>query len=89
MRAGEQIILCLSQKFENHGDKDGQSRPSHFGNALPYRFLPPVYRSPDGEEVVIVRGASGALLARAAVQTKVGAGEAVVVVPKKSIFRCL
>jgi hypothetical protein len=38
---------------------------------------------------VIVRGASGALLARAAVQTKVGAGEAVVVVPKKSTFRCL
>ena len=86
MRAEKQIILCLSQKFENHGDKDGHSWPSHFGNVPPYQFLPPVYRSPDGEEVVIVRDASGALPACAAVQTKIGAGEAVVVVPKKSIF---
>ena len=85
MRAGEKIILCLLKTMEAGTNRVGL----HFGNALPYRFLPPDYRSPDGEEVVIVRGASGALLARAAVQTKVGAGEAVVVVPKKSIFRCL
>jgi hypothetical protein len=37
------------------------------------------------EEVVVVGGASGALLPRAAVQTKVGAGEAAVVIPKKPI----
>jgi len=41
--------------------------------------------SPDGEEVVVVGGASGALLPRAAVQTNVGAGEAAVVIPKKPI----
>jgi len=44
-----------------------------------------IMESPDGEEVVIIGGASGVLLPRAAVQTKVGAGEAAVVIPKKPI----
>jgi len=46
---------------------------------------PAIMESSDGEEVVIVGGATGALLASSSVRARVGTGEAAVVIPK-SLF---